>query len=64
VLPLFSIRKAIGSYGESVDDKTGKYGESKLLFNLKDDFNETIDLAAKDPQKVKELEQLLHQWAR
>ena len=39
-----------------MDDKTGKYGEYKLLFNLKDDLNETTNLADKYPQKVKELE--------
>ena len=41
-----------------MNDKTGQYGEYTLLFNLKDDLNETTNLAAKNPQKVKELEDL------
>jgi arylsulfatase A-like enzyme len=63
-LPLFSIRQGDWKLWESVDDKTGKYGEYKLLFNLKDDLNETTNLADKYPQKVKELEQLVHQWSK
>ena len=63
-LPLFSIRQGDWKLWESVDDKTGKYGDYKLLFNLKDDLNETTNLADKDPQKVKELESLVHQWAK
>lgn len=63
-LPLFSIRQGDWKLWESVNDKTGKYGEYKLLFNLKDDLNETTNLADKDPQKVKELEGLIHQWAK
>ena len=63
-LPLFSIRQGDWKLWESVDDKTGKYGEYKLLFNLKDDLNETIDLAARNPRKVKELEALAREWAK
>jgi len=63
-LPLFSIREGDWKLWESVDDKTGKYGDYKLLFNLKDDLNETTNLADKYPQKVKELESLVHQWAK
>lgn len=63
-LPLFSIRQGDWKLWESVDDKTGKYGEYKLLFNLKDDLNETTNLADKDPQKVKELEELVQQWSK
>jgi hypothetical protein len=47
-----------------VDDKTSKYGEYKLLFNLKDDLNETTNLADKNPQEVKHLGQLVHEWAK
>ncbi len=61
-LPLFSIRDGEWKLWESVDDKTGKYGDYKLLFNLRDDPNETTNLAGKNPQKVKELEQLLRKW--
>lgn len=63
-LPLFSIRQGDWKLWESVDDKAGKYGEYKLLFNLKDDLNETTNLADKYPQKVKQLEGLAHQWAK
>ena len=63
-LPLFSIRKGDWKLWESVDDKTGVYGEYKLLFNLKDDLNETTNLADKDPQKVRELEALSREWAK
>ena len=62
-LPLFSIRQGDWKLWESVDDKTGRYGEYKLLFNLKDDLNETTNLADKHPEKLKELEGLAHQWA-
>lgn len=63
-LPLFSIRQGDWKLWESVNDQTGKYGEYKLLFNLKDDLNETTNLAGRNPQKVKELEDLVHQWAK
>lgn len=63
-LPLFSIRQGDWKLWESVNDKTGKYGEYKLLFNLKGDLNETTNLANKYPQKVNELEGLARQWAK
>jgi arylsulfatase A-like enzyme len=63
-LPLFSIRQGDWKLWESVNDKTGQYGEYKLLFNLKDDLNETTNLADKNPQKVKELEQIAGEWAK
>jgi len=62
-LPLFSIREGDWKLWESVDDKTGKYGEYKLLFNLKDDLNETTNLADRYPRKVRELERHVHEWA-
>ncbi|HEY3950946.1 sulfatase-like hydrolase/transferase [Phenylobacterium sp.] len=62
--PLVSIRKGDWKLWESVDDKTGVYGEYKLLFNLKTDLNESTNLADKHPEKVKELEGLIHQWAK
>ncbi len=62
--PLISIRKGDWKLWESVNDTTGRYGEYKLLFNLKSDLNETSNLAAGNPQKVKELEDLIHQWAK
>ena len=58
-LPLSSIRQGDWKLWEVVDDKTGKFGDYKLLFNLKDDLNETTNLADKNPQKVKELEQVI-----
>jgi len=63
-LPLFSIREGEWKLWKSVNDKMGKYGDYKLLFNLKDDLNEAANLAGKNPQKVKELEQLVHEWAK
>jgi len=63
-LPLFSIRQGDWKLWESVDDRTGKYGEYRLLFNLKDDLNETTNLADRYPEKVKQLETLMHQWAK
>lgn len=62
--PLVSIRKGDWKLWESVNDETGKYGEYKLLFNLKSDLNETTNLAASHPEKVQELEGLIHQWAK
>lgn len=63
-LPLFSIRERDWKLWESVDDKTGQYGEYKLLFNLKDDLNETTNLAAKNPQEVRHLERLVQESAK
>ena len=62
--PLVSIRKGEWKLWESVNDETGKYGEYKLLFNLKSDSNEATNLAEKNPAKVAELEGLIHQWAK
>jgi arylsulfatase A-like enzyme len=62
--PLVSIRYGDWKLWESVNDETGKYGEYKLLFNLKTDLNEQHDLAAKHPEKVKELEGMIQQWAK
>jgi arylsulfatase A-like enzyme len=62
--PLVSIRKGDWKLWESVNDETGTYGEYKLLFNLKTDLNESTNLAASHPEKVKELEGLIHEWAK
>jgi arylsulfatase A-like enzyme len=62
-LPLFSVRQGDWKLWESVNDRTGVYGEYKLLFNLKSDLNEAANLAEREPQKVKELEDLAHKWA-
>jgi len=51
-LPLFSIREGDWRLWESVDDKTGKHGEYKFLFNLKNEPNETTNLAEKSPERV------------
>jgi arylsulfatase A-like enzyme len=63
-LPLFSVRSGDWKLWESVNDKSGVYGEYKLLFNLKSDLNESTNLADSNPQKVKELEDLARRWAR
>ena len=52
-LPVYSIREGDWKLWESVDDNTGKYGDYKLLFNLKDDLNETTDLAGKIHRRSK-----------
>jgi arylsulfatase A-like enzyme len=62
--PLVSIRKGDWKLWESVNDDTGKYGEYKLLFNLKNDLHEDTNLADKNPEKVKELEGLIQQWSK
>jgi arylsulfatase A-like enzyme len=62
--PLVSIRKGDWKLWESVNDSTGTYGEYKLLFNLRTDLNEATNVAASHPAKVKELEDLIHQWAK
>jgi arylsulfatase A-like enzyme len=62
--PLVSIRMGDWKLWESVNDDTGKYGEYKLLFNLKSDLNETTNLAAKYPAKVKQLEAKIQEWAK
>jgi arylsulfatase A-like enzyme len=60
--PLFAIRKGDWKLWES-NDASGIYGRYKLLFNLKDDPNETTNLAASHPEKVRELEASLHEWS-
>jgi arylsulfatase A-like enzyme len=62
--PLVSIRKGDWKLWESVNDATGQLGEYKLLFNLRTDLNETTNLASRHPEKVKELEALIRQWAK
>jgi arylsulfatase A-like enzyme len=62
-LPLFSVRQGDWKLWESVNDRTGVYGEYKLLFDLKSDLNEATNLAEREPQKVRQLEELAHQWA-
>jgi arylsulfatase A-like enzyme len=56
--PLASIRMGDWKLWKSTD---GKY---KLLFNLKDDLNETTNLAESNPQKLAELEAAFDQWAK
>lgn len=56
--PLASIRIGDWKLWKSVD---GKY---TLLFNLKDDLNETTNLASSHPEKLKELEDAYSQWAK
>ncbi len=63
-LPLFSIRQGDWKLWESVNDKTGKYGAYRLLFNVRTDLNETTNLADKYPKKVEELERLVREWAK
>lgn len=56
--PLVSIRQGDWKMWKELN---GKY---TLLFNLKDDLNETTNLADRYPEKVKELEHALDQWSK
>ena len=59
--PLVSIRKGDWKLWESTGTEYGTY---TLLFNLKSDLNESTNVAAKCPDKVKELEADIKQWAK
>jgi len=56
--PLASIRMGDWKLWKSTD---GKY---KLLFNLRDDLNETTNLASSEPEKLAEMEAAFDQWAK
>lgn len=56
--PMASIRKGDWKLWKSTE------GKFTLLFNLKDDPNETTNLAERNPAKLKELEAAFDQWAR
>jgi arylsulfatase A-like enzyme len=56
--PLVSIRQGDWKLWKELN---GKY---TLLYNLKDDLNETTNLASKHPEKVRELEAALEQWSK
>lgn len=56
--PHASIRKGDWKLWKSLD------GKFTLLFNLKDDLNETTNLAEKEPEKLKELSDAFDQWAK
>lgn len=56
--PLVSIRQGDWKMWKELN---GKY---TLLFNLKEDLNETTNLASKHPEKVKELDAALAQWSK
>lgn len=62
--PLVSVRQGDWKLWESVGDKTGEYGDHKLLYNLKEDENETTNLADRFPEKVRELEGLIQEWSK
>jgi arylsulfatase A-like enzyme len=59
--PLVSIRKGDWKLWESTGTEYGNY---TLLFNLKSDLNESTNVAPKCPDKVKELEGDIKQWAK
>lgn len=56
--PMASIRKGDWKLWKSTE------GKFTLLFNLKDDPNETINLAQSRPDKLRELENAFDQWAK
>jgi arylsulfatase A-like enzyme len=57
-LPLVSIRSGDWKLWKNVN------GEFTLLFNLRDDPNETTNLASREPARVKELESAIELWAK
>lgn len=66
--PLVSIRAGDWKLWE-VSDKTrmadqSPYGDYTLLFNLKDDENETTNLAGQNAPKVEELRALIKDWEK
>jgi arylsulfatase A-like enzyme len=61
--PLLAIRKDNWKLWESADT-TDDYGHYQLLFDLSVDPDETTDLAASHPAKVKELDALVRQWSQ
>lgn len=63
-LPLYAIRQGDWKLWESANDRSGQYGDYKLLFDLGKDLDETTDLSDRYPQKVTELESSLHEWAK
>ncbi|MBN9509185.1 MAG: sulfatase-like hydrolase/transferase [Alphaproteobacteria bacterium] len=61
--PLVAIRLGEWKLRETEKDaNTSVYGHYKLLFNLRDDRNESTNLSQKDADKLRELEDLLHEW--
>lgn len=56
--PMASIRVGDWKLWKSLD------GKFTLLFNLKDDLNETTNLAESRPDKLRELEAAYDQWAK
>lgn len=60
--PLVAIRHGDWKLWETEGSETGVYGHYKLLFNLHDDLNESTNLEDKNPQDLKELEDLIHRW--
>jgi arylsulfatase A-like enzyme len=60
--PLAAIRHGEWKLWETEGQDTGVYGNYKLLFNLKDDLNESKNLSKQDPDQLNQLEDLLHQW--
>jgi arylsulfatase A-like enzyme len=66
--PLVSIRAGHWKLWE-VSDKTGgaeqsRYGDYTLLFDLKDDQNESTNLAPQNAPKVEELRALIKDWEK
>ena len=57
-LPLVSIRSGDWKLWKSLD------GAYTLLFNLREDPNETTNLAEREPARVRELEAAIEQWAK
>lgn len=60
--PLVAIRYGDWKLWETQGSDIGVYGQYKLLFNLRDDLNESVNLKDKTPKKLKLLEQMILQW--
>lgn len=64
--PQVAVRAGDWKLVKAAEFRKGRKGESDidgaLLFNLKDDVGEKTDLAANDPEKVKELAALWEKW--
>jgi arylsulfatase len=56
--PLVSIRQGDWKLWKSLD------GEYTMLFNLRDDLNEARNVAAENPEIVRELEAAIEQWGK
>lgn len=60
--PLVAIRSGDWKLWETEGPDTGVYGHYKLLFNLRNDLNESTSLESKEPYELETLEDMIHRW--